>query len=965
MTESALEFLQQTPPSPGQVGVDPSAFLDDDEEFTEDDPAIESEEQSASEFLRKTTPPRLGGEKGRQEFRERRERVEAQFEALEAEGVDVETGGPAGVRAELSLTPPERKRAFLVQAFGEGNFRDTPSGVVVKINDPDTGDPREILLDERGLTFRDFADAAEAVPVIAGAIGGTLAAIVVFPELVAGGVLSLLALAVISGVSGQLGGATTDVIQALKTGGIDMQLLESIAKRRGINAAIDTTLDFLTAGTFRLVKGGGQIALGPFSKRLAEQPQKEIGEAAERLGVDLTPGQATGSPTVLQAEAVGAKIPGAREVFERLDKRQKEQLRGVQEELTTGAPTSAETGEAISRELTGQRAQREAGVEELRREAGQRTLDDIDRLSKSLATRSLSTSESGELTRRALQRERTRFRAKQTLLEDHAEALVDELPETVRAFATPLNTKTAARELINEFPKQKIVEKVDTGLLDATGKPIVREETKTKAIKEFFPPEAKKFLFAANKLSNNISVNELRKVRGVISRAIQQGESLPGLSTGMLKKLAGALTRDIKAGAANAPTPEIKKAILDELAHFRVESAKFRNRAVARAFREEGQPGFTESQEILPGLLLKNKFEDAARVIKVLGPDSIAVKAAQRSTFDEILQASKNTLFGEGAFDPKLLARQLDKLRPQTKLLLFGTKQAADEADTLTRALAARFNIIDLSVLEGASGSEAILPLLRRAAQQELDLRRDFDNDVIKPILRGEVDTSTMNPEDFVRFALRTGSQQDLDRLFKLLPQEQADAFRKRTVIHLLERSARRGGDPADKITSVLDETTPVGDKLLEVIIKDFGQDTRESLSRLRTVLGDDTFQIIKDLGTVQAARARGQTAAKAAGGLVGGSIIANFLSLEISNASRLVKFKIVAEILRLKPVRVWLTRGAKLPDRTARSQTFQLVLPQITEAVTNELGEESEAAQEINKFFRDFGDSLRQKKQP
>ena len=882
---------------------------------------------------------------------------------MEAEGVDIETGGPAGVRAGLSLTPPERKRAFLVQSFGEGNFRDTPAGVVVKINDPDTGDPREILLDERGLTFRDFADAAGSAPEIAGAIGGTVAAIVLFPELVAGGVFSLLTLAVIAGVSGQLGGATTDVIQALKTGGIDMELIGSIAKRRGINAAIDTTLDFLTAGTFRLVKGGAQVALGPFARRLADQPQKEIGEAAERLGVELTPGQATGSPTVLQAEAVGAKIPGAREVFERLDKRQKGQLRGVQEELTAGVPTSAETGEAISRELTGQRAQREAGVEELRREAGQRILADIDRLSKTLATRSLSTSESGELTRRTLMRERTRFRAKQTLLEDHAQSLMDELPEAARAFATPANTKAISRKLLDEFPKTKTTEKIPTGLLDAAGRPIIREVEKARPIPEFLPKDVKGFLQAHNKLPNQITVNELRKVRQVVNRAIQQGEALPGLSTGMLKRLSSGLTADIKTAAANAPTPEIKKAILDELRHFRIESAKFRNRAVARAFREEGQPGFTESQEILPGLILKNKFEDAARVILTIGPNSIAAKAARRSTFDEILQASKNTLFGEGAIDPKLLARQLDKLRPQTKLVLFGSKEAADEADTLVRALAARFNIIDLSVIQGASGSEAILPLLRRAAQQELELRRDFDNDIIKPILRGEIDTSAMNPEDFVRFALRTGSQQDLDRLFKLLPKEQAEAFRKRTVIHLLERSARRSGDPAEKITSVIDERPPVGDKLLEVITKDFGQDTKESLSRLRSVLGDDTLQIIKDLGTVQAARARGQSAAKAAGGLVGGSIIANFLSLEIRNVSRLVKFRIVATILRLKAVRLWLTRGVKLPSRTGRSQTFQLVLPQITEAVTNELGDESEAAQEINKFFRDIRDSLRPKK--
>ena len=74
MTESALEFLRQTPPSPalapGQVGANPSEFLGGDEDFIEDDTSIEPEGQpiepegeSASEFLSTTdiySPPGRG-----------------------------------------------------------------------------------------------------------------------------------------------------------------------------------------------------------------------------------------------------------------------------------------------------------------------------------------------------------------------------------------------------------------------------------------------------------------------------------------------------------------------------------------------------------------------------------------------------------------------------------------------------------------------------------------------------------------------------------------------------------------------------------------------------------------------------------------------------------------------------------------------------------------------------------------
>lgn len=927
-------------------------------DFSRQEPPEDTfDEKTAAEFLRRegmlgagvdpdTGLPRTVTSKTRER--------ETMFK-LQQRGVDIESGGPPGVRAELSLTPPERKNVVLDRAFGIGNHRMTSAGPVVKIRDKATGELREVLLDEAGFSIKDIADMAGGGLEIAGALGASLAALVAAPGMTVG-VPSLLLLAVIAGLGGQIAGGSAEVVQLARTGDIDLNILANIAKRRGIQTAIDTGLDFLTAGGARVLGKTAQFGVGPFAERLGQPVQQEIKGAAERLGVDLSPGQRTGSPTLLQAEAVASKVPGAREVQERAAKQTDVQIRARQEELTAGAPSASETGERIADDLTAQRAIQQGKVNDLRDEAAEKINADIQRLSGELATRSLSPSESGELVRRNLVRERNRFRTQQRLKETNSQVLIEELPPEAQKFASPGTTKTVSQALLDEFPKREIVEVVPTGVLDASGKTLTKTVTTTELIPEFLPPQVKRFLLAHGKLPPKMPVDELRKVRQVINTAIDQGEALPGLSTGMLKRLSGALTADIRAATQNAPTKEIRDALVDASEHYRLNNSKFRSRVVSRAFREEGQPGAVDSDEVLPNLILKNKFEDAARVLKVIGPESVAANAARRSTFDEILTASKNSLFGDGTIDPKLLGTQLDKLRPESKLLLFGTAERVAEVDQLVRLLGARHNLVDIDLIRKAPGNEDILSLLRRSAAREEALQSQFDNQITKRIIRGELGATAMNPDQFVRFVLKNSSDEDLKALFKVLPKPLQEAFRSRTIIHLMERAARRQGDSADQILSVLNESAAVGDKLLSIIGKDFGEDTAASIARIRFVLGEDTFKVVKDLGVVEASRTRGSAAAKSAGGLVGGSILSNFLSLSFNNAFRLIKFKAVAQLLRSSAVRKWLTSGVTLPTRGARQQAFELALPQITETISAEFAEDSETAAAINEFFRQEG---------
>ena len=871
----------------------------------------------------------------------------ADVQDLRERGVDVESGASVGARVEFSLTPPEREHEALTQMFPEGFYR-SPAGLVVKSRQPD-GTVKETLFDESGFSVKDLSDMAGAAPNIIGSVAGAAAAMAAFPALATGGVFSLGAIAVAAGVGEVIGGSAADVVQALRTGGVDQDFLLSMIERQGLTATIDTIAGFLLAGGYRAIKGGGQFIVGPNARRMAESPQPEINAAAERLGVTLTPGVMTGSPTLLQAEAVASKIPGAREVFERLRKAETAQLGAAQERLVAGRVTSAKAGEAISAELTAQKQAAQKEIDSLRLQIGKILSEHGRRFEESLAARPFSTTEAGEMARTGIIEKWTRNKETQKLLEDAAQDQISFIPIADPSFGGAGAIRAESARLIKQFPKQKWVESVDTGLVDKYGKAITRQIAKNETIPEYMPGVLKSFLGAAKKLPDKMTVEELRNLRKVVNDAIDEGELFPGVSTSNLKAMAKAITSEIKDARANAPTKEIGDLLEAASEHYRKNRPKFEMKPVLRAMRPEGKIGAIDSDQVLPDLLLKNKFEDAARVMDVLGEKSPAVQAARRSVWDEMVHGSRDTLLGEGAIDPKLLAKNYDKLRDETKILVFGEDRKTVE--DLIRGLAANKRIIDLP--DGQPGTIKISAMLKDAINKEAQLMADFENTLLKPIIRGEVGATAMNPELFVRHAM---SEQipfsDLQKLWGRLPELQREMFRGRLVTEILERSAKRASDPLDRVTAAVAEKTLVGDELLATLAKDFGQSASESLAKIRFILGEDTVKILHDVGVVEGARAHGQSVAKAAGGLVGGSILANFLGMKLGDVGRLIKFKIVANLMKSAVVRKWLTSGIKLPANSPRGTIALIVGPQVLAAAAQELGEESETAQDIADFF-------------
>lgn len=851
------------------------------------------------------------------------EKFEFLKKELVEQGVDIESGGPMGPRAELALTPIERQEIVLDNAFGQNKWRVSDLGVVVTM-DTENG-PQEILLDEAGFSVKDFADMAGSGPEVAGSVATAVGVAALFPELLAGGALSLLIYSAIVAAGGQIVGGTSDLAFSLKNGGLDFakeedrDLIINIAKRRGTQAAVDTVLDFAMAGGARL--------LSPKGRALITSPQKEVAEAAERRGVPLSVGEKTGSTTFMRAEALTEKVPGATGPAIKLQKKTSAAMRGEIDKAVGAVPDSETVGRAFSDELTDQFDRRVAEINRIDDEAGKLIDRRLSDLQTRMASRGLSSSEAGEMSRRTIQRQRLSFKKKQRIIEDHAQSLIDKLDVEKQAFVPAGDIKATAIKLKGEFPK------------DAKGR----------AIDEFLPPELKAFFRGVDKLPDKMTVPELRNLRTLLANAIDDSAALPGVGQGVLKQLEAATTRALREAVDKAPNDDIKYFLGQAVEHYRINNSRFRTAAVARTFRTEERAGFVENEDVLPGLMKKNRVEDAQRVLRVIGADSPAAKVSRRAVFQDMIHASQNHLLKKGVTDAKRLASEFDKLNPAMREIVFGDK--AGEVGQLIRLMAARGGDFDLEDILLSPATKDIGDILRDATAKELSLRSDFERGVIKPILRGEMDITKLAPENFVRHVLKTGSFDDARALFRLAPPELQDAFRRRAIIQVLEMAEKSAGEATDKILAFSMGANP-SEKILDVMRKGFGPDADISLKKLRFILGDEGFNLMRDMGVIAAARARKADAAKAVGGLVGGSILSKLLTFQISTGIQIGSYRVVSVLLRNRVTRAWLSNSAAFKGKGAL-QAAAAVTPQITRAITEEFGEDSEEARKWNAFFR------------
>lgn len=882
-------------------------------------------------------------------------------ERLEAMGVDIETGGDAGLRSRLSFVgsglPGKKRTQFLMDEFGKGNFEETKSGVIINTVDSN-GDVKRLLLDERGFSLGDLADVAGPATEIGGNLATGVAAIALAPEFFAGGVFPVAVLALISALGGQTAAGTAEIMIELEQAGVTADDVQEIAGRRGIQFTQDWLLDVIGAGA---LKGGSKLigfANAPLARRLAETEAKAALEAEQRLGIrGMTPGEASGQETIIAAESLMGKIPGARGPIAKAKREAEEALRGKEQKLIGETRPTREVGEEVKDVLEQRIAAAQEEVTATDFLLGLRVSENLDAFKNTLDTRALSPGEAGEFVRQGLIAKREAFDTVQKKFAAESNVLINELPEEARRFATTGNVKATATKLIEEFPKKTTRKVIDTGRVSPiTGEKILLEQVTSGPNPIFLPARSKKFLQSVQDLDPNASITELRRLRQSINTAISDTQLFPGVDTGQLKLLSKSLTKAIRGGIENAPTPQIRKALTRELDHYANNIDKFQDRAVARAFRSEKDPGFTEPEGLLPNLLVDpNKTGEARRIINLLGPESSEVTGARRAAFDRLVLEDANEVLGKSV-DPIALGRKLTALGKEGRTLLFGSEKAANEAIDILKLMEAQVGGLDLAAVSVGPGSMPLLDMIKAAARRELEIKQEFNNKLISGLTDSPEKLATIAPEDIARYTLQGLNARDAKKVLDMLPPDLQIGVRGKIIEFIIDKSGRAKAARVGNQRPLF-EAGSIGDgvDLSKVLQNDFGATAADSIAKIESILGPEITQSLKDLAIVRGRKAQGASAAAAAGGLVGGSIMTEFLTANFKVAGKIAKFKIIATFYNTPGVAKWLKRTRNIKDPSAKRTLATVIFPKFIATVENEITSDPDVVAEIDQKFRDI----------
>lgn len=892
--------------------------------------------------------------------------------SLEAQGVDVTSGAGNAVRAELSFaTTDEDRKRILQQEFPDG-FRETPIGPVVRVRD-ENGAINEVLLDETALTLNDFADLTETGTVLLSAVGGVAGVMAVAPAIVASP-FAIPVLAIIGGIAGQAGGSLPEILSSASRGGLDLTTeqgrshLAEIVKNRGFNAAIDSVLDMVFAGGFRLANRARNKIANPSADATGTPLQDELKSASARQGIDLSSGIASGNLTLQRLEGLLAKHPGSDHPLAREMEREVNSIRAAQQRITTGGPPMNQVGEDMLNHLNRQdRIMQEAlesgaSVEQAFIRASEKGVtaklnNRIAEISDAMHSRPVALDEAGELGRLELQAEYGRFKSMQKSLEDVLESTIKlEAPD---GFNVGLpQTKSAIASLKKRLPPKEFAETKTpqrTSMRDAvTGKKEVipaEVEIKQKPNLAALPPGVKSIIDMVGELPAQIDISQVRYLRSTLNRIIDDETLFPGVDVGTTRLLLKAIGSDMRAAIKNAPTPNIAKAMEKAFSHFSENVDKFATDPVRVALKDVTDRGFKfAGADILPNKILQGKTGEVREFLAALPREARrrVLPVTRRAVFDEMLNKARVKVFQKDYVDSEVLAKQLRDLdKTGVSRVIFNETERKQLDETINTLALQQNKDIDFSGIKSIPSDKRIVDIIKQARDRQKSIDDQFSTKSMADMATSG--TPNWTPDEFVMQATKLPRGQ-FNTLFNRFGKEQQDEFRKSLLVYMFDKAARKSAVD-EKIVSSLSGDIPVGKGLIDVMRTTFGKTADVSMGRLKGILGEEMFHDIMDIAVVQSAREARDKAVGQVGNMAAGQSLANML--KEGTLTKIMRFRVAGAMFKSKAIRNWIKRDNKLEDPTARRRAFFAVLPQLKDVLTQELGE----SETVNKVIDMFAD--------
>ena len=886
------------------------------------------------------------------------------IKVLEDAGVDILSGAPPSIRFDIGRqTDDEMKQKSLDLMVENGNvlaYTPTKFGYVLDI--PSEEGTKQVLLDEIGFTGKDFLDFTSEIPGIAAYIGAAAAAA---PLAYGGGILSMGILPIIAGMAYFTGSSVSDVVNRMSIGGdITFDTLTEIGKTRGIETAIGVGLDTLFVGTGRFIKGVGQTTVGPFAKGGDKALKAKLDEIVKNRQViqydnkgnmimetvevngekilqpkygplQLPVGTKTQSPTLKRIEAIAEKIPGGAEVFaiqkdileKQLIQLEKQAL-GVEpiveivddvpKLVYPDVPLKQEVGEKVLDFTSTEINNQQQAILALRKGL----IEDIE-TDLSLAAQEISGTPTTEfvLTTRQVG----------TKVQDAVEGYrKDIVEETRKSFDNIKKTDGYDSSAVVEVDNLRgLVETVERKL-PTTTKQVKKNKEMVDVTEEIYPKGLKQVFDDIQNL-DEMTLEQALNYKNILNDALSSGQIIANQSEALITPIIKQLDENIEAAIAGMG-PDVNQAYNTAMTLAK-EKAKILNNQNIKNILGSDKPELIAVKSVL-----ENDFSTIEILQQALGKDAPIFNDIKAATLNELFQKSKSSLDLDH-LNPGKLLNMIDNMSDEMTQFVFGEKKKrvtdALKAYALERGTIAN----DLLAEYNGNFSEK----LKKIKLQEDIAADEWQKEWLTPFLNGDITKVTKeNVIDFTNKFLKTASADEITTFLNKLPPKLRELMKTRVVQDVIE--AGRVADPDLFLKAVVATEDQASPELFNVLVNAYGGGSAgDAKKKLTAIFGEETFDLLTDVGIIQLAKKETAKEGATAGGLVSGSILNNILSLNFGAIPQLLKYRLVSKLVTSDVGKKWLTSTAQIPD--SRIYDVGVILPdEVIEVITQDIREDDPA---------------------
>ncbi len=730
----------------------------------------------------------------------------ASFVAQNKQGdvpLDIETGASMWNRLKSSFMEDEEQKVKFWQGVSpyvrpaKQNGKLT-GGLIIRILDEETQAPKDVLVDEKNVTSKDWAEFATSIaPETAGFILGTRMGKKIPVAGRAGGPLGGLR----DLLAGTIGAETVGGLSDLPAGRED--IAEKRAKEGALSLPLGIALGVIGKGISKLATPFGLSSLPDIQQQGRSAQQYMAGRFGEQF--KYSAGQKTGSPILQRFEAQTERMPGASPGFRDL----KEEQQAIGSRIINrmvGLPadaTEAERAAMLSAEEVGEKGiasiraanqPLEIRAELARRKLIERSQQRIEQdiASATTPTRQVYNDKVGLLVRNRANQLFSEFKAQSDDLYEQAKKLPGGRD---RILSTPSLSGEASDYIKNKLPS-------------AGGEPM----------KAFLPPDVLGRLQSlAEAKGVKWSLEDLVAMRSDVNNAIKAGEAVPGVQTHHLNEVHKMLTRAIDEGTSSLPTQQLKNAWQSANDYYAKNVGKFQTKLASTMRKEPTDPGY-----VGPAGLVKRIVSGGDNILEAkefLGAGSKEYAALRRGIADDLfgnaLYPGSDTLNAQSfiktlsdfrtnnrrAFD-ETFGSYGDKIIQQGKEMLLGTTPLAK---------------IDAEAALMGIRNPASVPRLRDMIQAEKAKDVAYQNSIRKAIGSNTL-PGDLKPSEFVQRFLTSSSHKEAKAAMDLMDEPTRWRVQAKMVENILADAARNP-TPKDKVIFRLDPQRMISsDKLTKIL---------------------------------------------------------------------------------------------------------------------------------------------------